>query len=83
MKSTIKTLLLILILAFSVSTTHAKPDDFEIVKERVVAEVMKSSIDDGRVEEIMNKMNEDGSFQGINYNDLSRTAGFPQRISYL
>ena len=79
MKSTIKTFLLILILALSVSTRYAKPDDFEIVKERVVTEVMKSSIDDGRVETIMSKMNEDGSFQGINYTDLSRTAGFPQR----
>jgi chondroitin AC lyase len=79
MKSIIKTLPLILILALSVSTTYAKPDDFEIVKERVVAEVMKSGIDDSRVEEIMSKMNEDGSFQGINYTDLSRTAGFPQR----
>ncbi len=79
MKTTIKTFSLILIFTFSVSSTHAKPDDIEIVKERVVAELMKSSIDDGRVETIMNKMNDDGSFQGINYTDLSRTAGFPQR----
>ena len=27
----------------------------------------------------MSKMNEDGSFQGIDYTDLSRTAGFPHR----
>ncbi len=54
-------------------------DDFEIVKQRVVAELLKTSIDDARVETIKNKMNEDGSFQGINYTDLSRTAGFPHR----
>lgn len=79
MKSTIKTLQLILIFAFSVTQTNAKPDDLEIVKERAVAEVLKTSIDDVQVETIINKMNEDGSFQDINYADLSRTAGFPQR----
>ena len=78
-KLTIKTIPLILIFALCVSSTHAKPDDFEIVKERVVAELLKTSIDDGMVETIINKMNEDGSFQDINYTDLSRTAGFPQR----
>jgi len=79
MQSTIKTSLLILILAFFASSTNAKPDDFEIVKERVVAELLKAGIDDNRVETIMSKINENGSFQDINYADLSRTAGFPQR----
>ncbi|HEC42741.1 MAG TPA: chondroitin lyase, partial [Bacteroides sp.] len=79
MLSTIKTFLLLLIFAFFVSASIEKPDDFEIVKERAVAVLLKSSIDDGRVETIIKKMNEDGSFQGINYADLSRTAGFPQR----
>ena len=45
----------------------------------MVAELRKSIIDDGRVETIIEKMNEDGSFQGINYEDLSRTAGFPHQ----
>ena len=79
MHSTIKTSLLILIFVFFVSSTNAKPEDFEIVKERVVAELLKAGIDDDRVETIMSKINENGSFQGINYADLSRTAGFPQR----
>lgn len=52
---------------------------FDLVKERVVAELLKPAVDDGRVETILNRMNENGSFQGINYKDLSRTAGFPQR----
>lgn len=79
MKPTIKTLLSLIIFVLFTVSTNAKPDDFEIIKERVVAELMKSSIDDGRVETIIDKMNEDGSFQGINYTDLSRTAGFPHR----
>ena len=79
MQSTIKTPLLVLIFVLFVSSTKATSDDFEIVKERVIAELLKASIDDDRVETIMSKMNENGSFQGINYTDLSRTAGFPLR----
>src|SRR5690606_33232929 len=71
--------LLVLIFSFSVLSTPAKPDDFDIIKKRVVDELLKSPIDDAAVEEIIHQMNEDGSFQGINYADLSRTAGFPQR----
>jgi len=58
---------------------NAEADDFKIVKDRVVAELMKSVINDGQVETILSKLNEDGSFGDINYEDLSRTAGFPQR----
>ena len=54
-------------------------DDFEVIKDRVVAELMKSAIDDGSVKTILGRMNGDGSFGDINYVDLSRTAGFPQR----
>jgi len=54
-------------------------DDFERIKERVVAELLKSSVDDDRVDAIVERMAEDGSFGDINYEDLSRTAGFPHR----
>ena len=79
MKSTTKTFLAVLIISFLSLSNRVKADDFAIIKERVVAELMKTDIDDARVETILNKMNEDGSFQGINYEDLSRTAGFPHR----
>ena len=58
MKSIFKSVLLIIIFAFSVTQTNAKPDDLEIVKERAVAEVLKTIIDDGEVETIINKMNQ-------------------------
>ena len=77
MKSTVKTFLSIMIV--SLLFAYAKADDFEIIKERVVAELMKTPIEDERVEMIIGKMNEDGSFQEIDYSDLSRTAGFPHR----
>jgi chondroitin AC lyase len=79
MKPTIKTLLPIIIFVFFTLTTNAKPDDFKTIKKRVVAELMKSNIDDDRVEAIISKIKENGSIEGINYEDLSRTAGFPQR----
>lgn len=54
-------------------------DDFKIIKDRVLAELMKTSIDDDRVKAIINRMDTNGSFKDINYEDLTRTAGFPQR----
>ena len=57
----------------------AASNDFTIIKGRVIAELMKSSIDDREVRAIVDRMNSDGSFRDINYVDLSRTAGFPQR----
>ena len=57
----------------------SQKDDFTIVKERVIAELMKTSIVDTQVTSILTRMNEDGSFNDINYDDLSRTAGFPHR----
>lgn len=71
-------ILFVLILAISLSAI-SKQDDFSIIKERVVAELLKTSIDDDQVTAILDKMNEDGSFGDINYVDLSRTAGFPHR----
>src|SRR5690606_37615064 len=54
-------------------------DDFDIIRKRVVDELMKTPVDDSHVEEILSRMLPDGSFRDINYTDLSRTAGFPHR----
>lgn len=73
--------LYLLISMFAVSSLSAYPtvDDFTIIKERVIAELLKSSIDDQEIKEIRAKLQQDGSFQDINYEDLSRRAGFPHR----
>lgn len=68
-----------LLFSFTAYSVSASSGDFEIIKERVTAELMKSTVDDQKVTEIISRMKEDGSFEGINYEDLSRTAGFPQR----
>ena len=67
-------------------------DEFELIKNRVVSElrgviaerlggeqVKRSSDDDNRVQSIIDRMEDDGRFTDINYVDLSRQAGFPQR----
>ena len=78
-------ILVVLIMICIPLSIGAEVDDFELIKERVVADLMKSPVDDGRVKTTINRMNADGSFDGINYVDSSRTAGFPQQrhTSYL
>ncbi len=79
MKSPIKLCLLISIFAVSNLSAFPAVDDFTIIKERVVEELLKSSIDYQKIKEIRVKLQPDGSFQDINYEDLSRRAGFPHR----
>jgi chondroitin AC lyase len=79
MKSLVRCLMLMPILALWATFSLAQ-NDLKIIKDRVVADLMTTKIDDGTVEDILAKMNPDGSFQGINYDDLSRTAGFPHRF---
>ncbi len=74
-----RTVLFAAIATCSILTVYAKTDDFETVKERVVTGLMKTPVDDRLVAAIMERMESDGSFQDINYDDLSRTAGFPHR----
>lgn len=77
MKSIFHTQLLMLIISMFTTFCQAQSNDLEVIKKRVVVELMNTKIIDSEVEAIIAKMNEDGSFQGINYTDLSRTASFP------
>lgn len=77
MKPIYHTLLCTLFMAVFAFPLQAQPTDFEIIKERVVAEIMKSTVNDDQVESIIENMDADGSFPNIDYSDLSRTAGFP------
>ena len=77
MKSKIKILFLLIVITVSSFSVNAGNDDFGIVKKRVVDELMKTVVSDSQVESVLAIMNDDGSFQGIDYEDLSRIAGFP------
>ncbi len=79
MRTIVNSIFAILTMVLTPFSAHTQPNDFEIIKERVISELMKSQVDDVQVKEILSKMDENGSFPDINYKDLSRTAGFPHR----
>ena len=60
--------LLILFIVLLPEAINAKTSDFDIIKKRVVAELLKTPVDDMEVGSIIQRMNEDGSFKGIDYN---------------
>lgn len=70
---------LFLFLILCTISGYAIDEDFETVKTRVVAELLKTRVEDSAVDAILARMQSDGSFHNINYTDLSRTAGFPHR----
>ena len=61
------------------TTSFAQVNEFELIKERVIDQLMANAVDDEEVKSILGRMQTNGSFENINYSDLSRTAGFPQR----
>jgi chondroitin AC lyase len=67
-----KLLMHILVLLFFSINGVAQPD-FEIIKNRVINELLKASVDDARVQKIIDTENTDGSWPGIHYTDVSRT----------
>ncbi len=69
--------LLVLFLSFY-TLSNAQSSDLCIIKQRIVNELVNGKTIDSQVKNILSKMKEDGSFNGINYADLSTTAGFPQ-----
>jgi len=53
--------------------------DFERVKQRVVAGILEAEANDEQVARLIETMEDDGSWPGINYEDVSNT-GFENRI---
>ncbi len=70
--------ILALICIFFSGGLYAK-SDIELVKERVLAEILKAEVDDALVLERIETIEADGSWPDINYKDLSRT-GFENRF---
>ena len=66
-------------LVFFSSLAFAQTNDLANIRQRVIAELFINTVADNQVETIVAKMKEDGSFPGIDYADLSTTAGFPQQ----
>ncbi len=72
-----KTLLSLLLLISLYKIDFAQSKDLNIIKQRIVTELLQNKPSDKQVETILAKMKEDGSFNDINYSDLSTTASFP------
>lgn len=53
--------------------------DLEIIKSRIVADLLTPVIDAGKIQRLIKTIRSDGSWPGINYTDTSKT-GFEHRI---
>jgi chondroitin AC lyase len=60
--------------AFSDSQAGAVPKDAETIKNRIVTELLATEVEDDVIENLISSQREDGTWPGINYEDLSRTA---------
>lgn len=78
MKKLKKTLFITLFLCSLVSIFAAKPD-IDIIKNRVIKEIMKSPVNDDEIQTIISTLKNDGTWPGIDYEDVSRE-GFSHRI---
>ena len=61
---------------YTMGNTQSK--DLQLIKKRIVSELLSVKTTDTQVQNILSKLKEDGSFENIDYSDLSTTASFPQ-----
>jgi len=47
--------------------------DVDIIKQRVIVELMKPEVDDAEIDRLVTTIKDDGTWPGINYEDVSRT----------
>ncbi|WP_372949773.1 polysaccharide lyase family 8 super-sandwich domain-containing protein [Mariniphaga sp.] len=73
-----KTLILSFILLGLLHNVFAASTDFEMIKKRVNETLMQSSVNDAEIENLVNSIREDGTWPGINYEDVSNE-GFEHR----
>jgi len=67
----LKILFSVIILLF-INVAFAGPD-LEVVRKRVTDDLMKQSVSDEEVRDLVKTLNTDGSWPGIDYSDVSRT----------
>jgi chondroitin AC lyase len=79
MNKSIKRITPVLFLLTLIFASATAQDDFKIIKKRVVNELMKADVNDAEVTNLLVTIREDGTWPGINYEDVSRT-GFEHRF---
>ena len=74
----------ILILVFAASRGVCAPPELELLRKKVIAELMKSNVNEAHARELMATICQDGTWPGIDYVDVSNT-GFQhgQHLSHL
>ena len=79
MNKKIKYLISVFFLILFFTNVSAVSSDLTIIRDRIIAELMEHEVNDSEVEVLINTVKEDGSWENINYIDVSRT-GFQHRI---
>ncbi len=69
----------IFFLLFSVNKGRCADSDIELIKKRIMTELQDSRVNDAEIETLINTFRDDGTWPGINYEDVSRE-GFEHRI---
>lgn len=67
-----KTLILSFLLFGLLYNVIAAPSDFEVIKKRVLQTLMESSVNDEDVQSLVNTIQQNGTWPGIDYEDVSR-----------
>ncbi|MDX1284635.1 MAG: polysaccharide lyase family 8 super-sandwich domain-containing protein, partial [Draconibacterium sp.] len=62
---------IIILLVFSVAASS--DSDISTIKKRIVKELLKIEVDDGQIADLIETIKEDGSWPGINYENVFRT----------
>ena len=73
-----KSYLQIIFAVFVISGFCYGQSDLNIIKERIVSEIMKSPVDDSIVTKMVETSKKDGTWLGINYKNVSNK-GFEHR----
>ncbi|MCY1719030.1 polysaccharide lyase beta-sandwich domain-containing protein [Prolixibacteraceae bacterium Z1-6] len=74
-----KIFICILVSFLALTAWSKNKSDIEIVKTRIFQEMMKDGSDDTKISQLLESIKEDGTWPGINYEDVSRT-GFEHRF---
>lgn len=67
-----KTLILSFLLFGLLHSAFAAPSDFDVIKKRVLESLTASPVNDATVESLVNTIQQNGTWPGIDYEDVSR-----------
>ena len=79
MKALFKSTTIATTLFFSLCVSVLAQSDFATVHDRARSEYLKSPVDDAEIKALLESLKDDGTWPGIDYEDVSRT-GFEHRF---